>query len=706
MQGVFQNVSSWNSVTLFKNVNINITSYPILNANLNVTTGVQYGIRFYAQYPNGTKYDVWWEGAPLDHRPGIGYESLRINMQREAFLATGHFVQTINKMELYVGDPPNSPQSFRFIMSKLSFEAETFEGLSGNQYRAVYFDLKSIPRGNESWNFNRINLGVTVQASPGSLFTIYLFNGPIIYGSTTATALSFSPLTSSSEYSFYPNLELQVFPELLPASNSSIVFVALSGTLQDITINSANFVFLPTTTTPSVSQQMLGLYYAYFIFFLFLLPVGVAILVFLEFLPRKLVPKANIVVVLVTGMLCRIALAITTAHTFDMNVYLASTRGWFQLRNAEGSLGPTLPLTYFLYWIAYSPYAILQLGGFRDAQFLGHVAGIVESAFVKLFPIIMDVLIYLLLFRFRKDGAGFVWASFYLLNPLAIFTSSVWGQYDAATMAFTVWGIYWMSRQKYSRAALSFVVSGMIELVGFLPYVILLMRTARTRLYKTLAVIALAIVPVFAYPPEADLIFRISLSLVGFIHGQFVPGRFTIFGNFAQLSIIAQFKPLLISQVAILSVAALDVYRQRMNVEKLVLYMCLSSASLLLFSNLLASWVWLLPICLLYAMMKGKNDLAAFTLVFGTGVAFVEVSNTTGSSYLILGSVGYPILPVIEGIRNQLQIFTIFVTALTVLLLFYLKYGNGEAKQTIVRTSAITLSVYLLLYFWLAVYPV
>ncbi|HYY91220.1 MAG TPA: hypothetical protein VE955_04470, partial [Candidatus Dormibacteraeota bacterium] len=179
MQGVFQNVSSWNSVTLFKNVNINITSYPILNANLNVTTGVQYGIRFYAQYPNGTKYDVWWEGAPLDHRPGIGYESLRINMQREAFLATGHFVQTINKMELYVGDPPNSPQSFRFIMSKLSFEAETFEGLSGNQYRAVYFDLKSIPRGNESWNFNRINLGVTVQASPGSLFTIYLFNGPI-----------------------------------------------------------------------------------------------------------------------------------------------------------------------------------------------------------------------------------------------------------------------------------------------------------------------------------------------------------------------------------------------------------------------------------------------------------------------------------------------------------------------------------------------
>jgi len=704
-QGVFQNVPTWTSVALFKNVNINMASYPIFNADVNVTTGVRYGIRFFGQSFNGTQYSLWWEGSPLDHRPGIGPESLRLNMQREAFLATGASIQTISKMELYVEDPPNSPQSFTFTLTKLSFEGYTLETLSGNQYRAVYFDLKNIPQENSSWSLQDISLAVTVQASPGSIFSIYLFNGVGIYGTSTASLISYNPLTASAQYTFDPNVQLTVFPELLPVFNESIAFVASKGTLQDISMNSVIFTFLPATT-PSFSQQSLGLYYVYFIFFLFLLPIGVAILVFREFLSRKLVSKTGVVVVLVVGVLCRIALAVTTAHVFDMNVLLSSTRGWFQFRNPQGGPGPTLPLTYFLYWVSYSPYALLQLAGFQDAHLLGHAAGMVESVFVKLFPIIIDILMYFLLFRFRPDGVGFVWATFYYLNPLAIFTSSVWGQYDAATMAFIAGGVYFMSRQRYARAALAFVVSGMVELVGFLPYIVLLLRVGRARLYKTLATIALAVVPVFVYPPETDLLVRVFLSSAGFLHGQFSQaGSYTLLGSFPQLSIITQFRPLLISQVMIFALASVDTYRKRMNAEMLVFYLCLSAAALLLFTSLLASWVWLVALCLIYAGMKGKSDLGAFMLVFGTAVTFVEVSNTTGSAYLILGNLGYPIVPFIEAIRNRLEIFTVMVTALTALVLFYLKYGSSDPRQTIIRTSAITLSLYLLLYFWLGVYP-
>jgi len=693
-------------VVLLKNVNVNVTSYPILNADVNVTTGVRYGIRFFGQSFNGTQYSLWWEGSPLDHRPGIGPESLRVNMQREAFLATGASIQTINKMELYVEDPPNSPQSFRFTLIELSFEGYTLEMLSGNQYRVIYFDLKSIPQSNSSWNLEDISLGVTVQASPGSTFSIYLFNGLGIYASSTATVIAYNSLTSSSQYAFFPNVQLTVFSELLPESNESLAFVASTGTLQDISMNSVNFTFLPATATPSFSQQSLGLYYLYFIFFLFLLPVGIALLVFREFFSRKIVSKAGVLVVLVAGLLCRIALAVTTAHVFDTNVLLSSTRGWFQFRNLQGGPGPTLPLTYFLYWVSYSPYALLQLAGFQDAQLLGHAAGIVESAFVKLFPIIIDVLMYFLLFRFRPDGVGFVWAAFYYLNPLAIFTSSVWGQYDAATTAFIAGGVYLMSRQRYAHAALAFVVSGMVELVGFLPYTLLLLRTGRARLYKTLVTIVLALIPVFVYPPETDLLLRVFLSSVGFLHGQFSQaGSYTLLGSFPQLSIITQFRPLLISQMVIVAMASIDTYRNKMNAEKLAFYLCLSVVALLLFTSLLASWVWLVAICLLYAGMKGKSDLGAFMLILGTAVTFVEVSNTTGSAYLLLGNLGYPIVPFIEAIRNRLEIFTVMVTALTALVLFYLKYGSSDPRQTIVRTSAITLSLYLLLYFWLGVYP-
>src|SRR6266702_3414398 len=606
VSGMFQNASTWTAVSFFKTVNVNITAFPILTVSVNLTTGPRYGIRFFSQYPNGTEYNVWWEGSPLDHRSGIGYESLRVNMQRETFLATNHTVQTINKMELYIEDPPSSPESFQFTLSRLSFENDCLEQVSNNQYRAIYFDLKNAPQENASWSLNKVDYGVTVQATQGTTFSIYFYDGPVLYASTTAARQLYNSLTPSSQIAFYPNVQPQIFPELLPTSSTSIVFVATSGTLQSVTVQYANFEFLPTRLGPDLTQQPVGLYYVYFIFFLFLLPVGLAILVFREFLPRSSVPKGSVLVVLVAGVLCRIALAATTAHVFDMNVYLTSIRGWFQYRTPVGSVGPTLPFTFFLYWIFYSPYALLQLAGFQDTQILGHAAGIVESVFVKLFPILMDLTTFVLLLRFRKDGASFVWATFYLLNPLSIFVSSVWGQYEAATTTLMIWGVYWMSRKRTAIAALAFVVSGMVELFGFLPYLLLLLRTTRMRLYKVLATAALAILPAVLYYPESGSIFRLILGFAGFNvinSGLSQPGRFSLFGTFPQLSFVSQFKPLLLTTTLVFGWAIFDTYRRRMDTERIVFYGVVSSVLFLVFTNLIVLWFWILPIALLYAIM-------------------------------------------------------------------------------------------------------
>ncbi len=706
VNGLFQNVSTWASVTFFKNASIDITAYPILDVRVNVTRGVSYGIRFFAQYSNGTEYKVWWEESALDHRLGIGYEAIRANMQRQAFLATGHSVDRLSKLEIYVEDAPNTPKDFQLVLSKLSFVDETLaSGQSANKYRAIYVDLNSIPRDNSSWYLNKINFGATVQANPGSVFTAYLFDGLLLYGSTTASGILYNPLTSFSEYTFYPNSRQQVFPELLPRSSASFVFVASSGSLANVEMNYIDFVFLPTKDTPSFSQQSLALWYSYFIFFLFLLPIGLAILVFREFFSRETTKSASVSMVLIIGLVCRVALAATTAHVFDMNVLLASARGWFQFGTRLGSLGPTLPLTFFLYWVAYSPYAILQLVGFRDLELLGHAAGPVEGIFVKLFPMLMDTFTFFLFLRLRTGGRPFVWAAFYFLNPLTIFVSSVWGQYEAATMAFIVWGAYWASRERLARAAFAFVISGMIELLGFLPYVLLLARTASARRYGTLLGLTLTPLIILVYPPEADLIFRLFLSLAGYISGQYSqPGSYSLLGSFPQLAIVSQFNPLLVGAGAILFGVAFDTYRQEMSGERLVFYTAVSSVVFLLFSDLLAAWLWLLPVGLMYAIMKQKDDLGVFMLVFGTSMTFLMVSSTTGSAYLLLGNVGYPIQPAVEGIRNQLKIFTAMAASLVVIFVFYLKYGTGQASRTLIRTSGIALSAYLLLYFWLAVY--
>ncbi len=665
LNGSFGSYPSATSAAMLKNIDVNITAYPILSVNLSLNTGIGYGIRFFAEYPGGTQYNVWWEGSPLDHRPGQGNESLRVNMEREATLATGHSVGNLTRMEVYVEVGADSPKSFQFTLSNLAFETPSFQKVSGKNYGAVYFDLAQFPRESASWYLNKVNIGATVKANASPVFSIYIVNGTAIFGSTSATGLAFNSVTSSSQYTFYPNLQPQIFTELLPLSNTSIVFVASSGAFQNVSLDSVDFEFLPTIQVPSISQQSLGLYYVYFIFFLFLLPVGIAILVFREFLSRSRVPRAGIATVFGFGLLCRIALASTTAHVFDINVYLTSTRGWFQFRDPAASLGPTLPFTFFLYWIGYSPYAILQLAGFQDVQFLGHAAGIVEGVFVRLFPIAMDALIFFLLFRFRRNGPAFVWATFYFLNPLAIFISSVWGQYEAASIAFVV----------------------------------------RMKLYKALLFATLAVLPIVLYHSEADLIFRTLIGLIGLTRSQFSgPGIYNLLGSFPQLSVVMQVKPLFLSEAIVLGGALVETYRQTLTVERLVFYIALSFVSLLLFANLLASWIWLLPVCLLYALMKGKDDLGAFMLVFGTAVAFLIVSNTTGSAYLLLGNVGFPVLPAIEAVRNRLQIFTIMVTSLSIILLLLLRFGSGSATQTMLRTSALALCLYVLLYFWLGVY--
>src|SRR2546426_2708654 len=204
IKGTFQPTNEFSSVAVFKTVNIALGSFPILSASLNSSSGVNYGLRFYSQYSNGTTYNVWWEGSPLDHRPAKGSESLRVNMQREAFLATGRNVSGITGLELYVEDPPFSPQVFQFTLSKLSFERDGIEPISEGQYHAIYFDLRNAPRNNASWYLDKINSGVTVQASRGSIFSIYFFDAPTIYASTTAAGLEFDSLTSYSQYTFYP----------------------------------------------------------------------------------------------------------------------------------------------------------------------------------------------------------------------------------------------------------------------------------------------------------------------------------------------------------------------------------------------------------------------------------------------------------------------------------------------------------------------
>lgn len=290
VDGSFLNYSKPASVAVSKRTSVNITSAPILSTRVNVTGSVLYGLRFFGQYSNGTEFDVWWESSFLDHRPAMGYETIRLNMERQAFLATGRTVQVLTRFELYVEARPNTVADFRLELFELSFLNEE-TGPLGNQegYKAVYIELDPKPSGPAAWYLNKFQLGARIVAIPCTTFTLHLIDGAALYTSIDSPSrYAYSPLTPSYNFAFYPEVSSKTFSELLPRSEFSIVLVANAGYFTDLTLNYLDFFFFPSPdSVVDLERSTLGLYYSYFVFFLFLLPVGLSVLVYREFFTRQ-----------------------------------------------------------------------------------------------------------------------------------------------------------------------------------------------------------------------------------------------------------------------------------------------------------------------------------------------------------------------------------------------------------------------------------
>ena len=136
---------------------------------------------------------------------------------------------------------------------------------------------------------------------------------------------------------------------------------------------SANFTSPPVTA--ATVSAVGAWWYGYLIFFLFAAPVGVAFFLYNRYKKEEEFKPWQIGIALGTGIICRLALAPVAGQPFDIGVYATSARGWFEFGSPGTSLGPTLPVTFFLYWVPYSFYALLLKLGFHDFFILGHQTG-------------------------------------------------------------------------------------------------------------------------------------------------------------------------------------------------------------------------------------------------------------------------------------------------------------------------------------------
>ncbi len=701
LKGEIGNASTPSTAGMIKDVTVNITWFPVLEANLTVSEGIHYGLRFFGLLPNSTISRIWWEGSPLDHRPGVGREELRINMPRQVFLATGHNGSSIVRFELYIESGPENPRTFDLELDDLRLSSYPLTAeLKNQQYRAIYIDMRA-DSFNGPWPLYRIQVGVTLDADPDTSIGFLLLKGYELY-TTSVTPINYKyrEFARDLDVAFYPSQSDGIFGEMLPISNVSMVIVAQKGAINSIKLDYFDLVYLPTQeSNPDLPLSLSGFYYVYLLFFLFLLPVGLALIVYHEFFKSLVLNRSGIWAVLMIGITCRLALAPLTSHPFDMNILLVSARGWFQYGSTRASQGPTLPAAFFAYWIPYSFYALLQKLGLKDSYLPWSESGVIESLFVKLLPITADVLVFIWLLLFKKRGKNLVWATFFFLNPLAIFTSSITGHYDSALLLLLLIGGVWLSDEKTIRAGVALMAASLLQLIGFVPYVLTILKTGIDKRYRLSFMVVSVGLLTLVYPPQRELSLRVLFSILGLTNSsQFSAGEYTLLGSLGLTELTSRFHVLLIVVGLVLVSVLRDSSKRSLQPAKVVLYTCLSATAVLLLLNLPSEWIWLIPIGLLYASIIDNCTLGVYVLPFGTALCF-HLLSLVGSAYYLFGTNVQPILAPIEGARSGLLIFNLVTTMLATLYLAYLVRPKTSPSRTLIRSSILIVGAYCSIYF-------
>lgn len=729
LSGTFPTSTKAMSVTIEEKFFVNLTEYPIFYTKINVSSGVDYGIRFFSTSGNGTVIPLWSNTDGLDHRPALNeFQNVQVNIPLLAKSNSVPDVSNVTKTEIYVERAAELyPTNFTLTIQSLEFLNYNLVTFQPDQtYHAVYFSFNTLPKVNTTdWVLDKINFGMSLQGSQGATYTLVQLNGT---NAISGYNYEYSPSVSTYTYSLYPKNPSSIFSDSAPpdpagsntTSNYSIVVISLSGTLSNVKLNSVQFVYTPTPGAPVQTSPTGGDYwYLYLIFFVFLLPLTIALLLYEEFRKDNFKPY-YLAIALVVGLACRFALAPVASQPFDLNIYATSARGWFEYADSNTSLGPTLPLTFFLYWLPYSFYALFLKLGFHDFFLLNQQVGFVEMIFLKLFPIIADVAIFFMFLRFSDNDKGStgnltkLFAIFYFLNPLSIYISSVWGQYEASTIALVVLGFLYLFRHSdtestdhlgYLKASLAFAVSTLVELVGLIPLAFLFVKSlfAKPFDFKRPLILLAPLCLLFVYPPELHSMYLIFLSTVGasstLLFSQ-PHSVYTIISNFPQ---ILPYHPLLISLVALFVVFLI---RRDFSLNNLVLFTFLSFDVFLLFAAQEPQWwVMVLPLGLLYAMLSGKYTLGVYMLSFGALVTFLILSFTQGSGYILFGTAEANLVPMVEDAAHGINIYTLGTTVAVLLALGYAILSPRESfgARTVLRASLILLGVFMLSFFWLSI---
>lgn len=291
-----------------------------------------------------------------------------------------------------------------------------------------------------------------LTAKAGTVYTVFLYtkyNGEallfggyqaFVHGSSSSTISTIIDFVDGESYNATePLLSLS---SILAEGQIAVIFVPLapsptnSSSFSSLQVESVQTTWglLPFGGSDLANLSPSGLDSAVAVSYMLILatavPVLVSVLLWRRFKGRWMSPR-TVAVLLVGAAAIRFALAPVTGFIDTDN--FASTSSVYFSSGVFGVDWVSLPGFLYVELVSYLPYALLRNVGFSDWTVLAHSTFLVETVFVKIPSILADLgtgyLLSMFAERFRPNMKGPV-LILYLFNPLTVYVSAVYGQFD------------------------------------------------------------------------------------------------------------------------------------------------------------------------------------------------------------------------------------------------------------------------------------
>lgn len=412
--------------------------------------------------------------------------------------------------------------------------------------------------------------------------------------------------------------------------------------------------------------------------------------------------KTKALAVLLAGLIVRLEIASFAGHPVDLGLFTYSVRLYYETGRFD-ILFPSLPLLYYVQLLFYSLYTMIRDTGFVDLIFLYHPDYMIEGLFLRIPSILADLGIFYALLKYTGKLR---YAAFYLLNPFTIYLTGAWGMYDSLMMLPLVAGFILVARNQVRYASISFIISGLFKLFGFIPLGLLMIDNLVQKRFKELAIqlgatTGLSLLTLAPYFQSGIQDFYVGFVL-RFLGGSGALSRsYNIVAALSGLRFTGSSPLVWVAGLVVLAAFVIDRKKRSESILKpLLLWSIVAAVSLDIFSQSQPQWLsWLIPLSILYAFVTSKDGLANFSYFFGTTATFLSITLLQSSTYLVTG-VPFALFSALEGIPDSLIVNAITVLSMLVMLLGYVFYRPIKFKPEIIVLTAL---VYLQAYYWFTI---